>query len=333
MTEKATVTLKDTKAAIMSAYKDALATINDLKAQEFNPAEVKAKEANKKAVEFAEGMQWDLQTVFAQMRNKIDENLRSVQAQLECEKNDLDTIVRAKQALTEELNDLYGISKEAQSFAALVEAQKQRKEAFEAELQQQREATDAYVAEKEAAIDDKLKAWNRENERRVQEWEYNFERECTRRKDELADGLAAAEKKWVEFKEKEAKELEARKDEINKQEAEIAELRKQVASFPEQLEAVKEEAKKKAQQSYAFEVAALKRNHEADMKVLEHETHSLAKARDDLTKKVSDLEAKLESAYEKIQGVASKALEARGNAATTAEVQKAVAAATSGKSR
>jgi hypothetical protein len=106
-----------------------------------------------------------------------------------------------------------------------------------------------------------------------------------------------------------------------------------VEAFPARLETAKEEAKKKAQQSYAFEVNAIKRNHEADIKVLQHETQSLAKARDDLVEKVKDLENKLEAAYEKIQGVASKALESQGNARTTEEIQRAVASTTTGKNR
>jgi hypothetical protein len=173
--------------------------------------------------------------------------------------------------------------------------------------------------------------WEEEKERAKKEWEYAFSRECQERKDALDDVIAKEKKAWLDTQEAEGKELRERADAVARREAELEELLALKESIPQQLEAAKKEAGERAAQSYQFEVRALKRNNDADMKVLQHEVDTLKVAKEGLERKVTDLEAKLESAYDKIQGVAAKALEAQGNAKTTAEIQKAVASTSSGK--
>lgn len=333
MSEKPTVTLKDTKKEIMSAYTTALATINKLKSQQFNPAEIKTKEANEDAIAHTEEMEWDLPTVFAQMRKTIDGNLRSMEGQLEAEKEELNKVRRAKAALTEELDELYGITTEAQSFAALVEAQRKQKEEFDAELERRKLEVDEYVADRKSAMGVEQDLWKEDKRRQEEAWTYNFTRRCQQEEDKFTDTLADKAKAWQMKVEDEEKELEKRREALAKQEAELEQLKEQVQSFPVKLAKAEEDAAAKAKRAFEFEVRAIKNNHDADAKVHEHSIAVLTKANEELTKKVADLEAKLETAYEKIQGVASKALDAAGNAQTIAEVQKAVTGAGSNKGR
>lgn len=331
MAEKPTVTMKDTKQTIMDAYLQELESKNKLKSQEFNPVGIKATETKKKAVKFAEGMQHDLQAKFADMHTTIDTSLRGIQNQLENAKRDLEVVILAKQALTEELDDLYGIQAEAQSLAALVEAQKTLKERFEEAQTMRMAEVDAYVAEKKANIADELTAWNEKAEKVEQEWKYTFDRECRRQKNEFDDSLEAAERTWKQLKDNAEKDMREREDAITKQEQDILRLRGEIEGFDARLEAAREEAKQKAKKSHEFEVRALKQAHEADAKVWVHENQMLKDATVNLSEKNVDLENKLETAFDKFQGVASKALEAQSNAGVVAEVQKAVASATSGK--
>jgi hypothetical protein len=333
MTEKPTVNMKHTKQEIMKAYMAQLAKNNELEAQRFDPAKIKKAEARKAAITHVEEREWDISTAFAAVQKTISNNLRSIQERLEGEKEELDRVVQAKEAHIAELDELYGITKEAQTLAALIEVQKQRKEAFEEELAQRRAQMAEDMQDHKEAISLEREEWAKEKAEKEQDWEYEFTRECKRREDEFADSLEEREKAWLLKLEAENKQFEIREEALEKAEAEVANLRKQVESFPEQLEAAREEAKQKAKQSHEYEVRALKTNHDSDIKVMNHEVVTLREAKKAGEAKIAELETKLEAAYERIQGVASKALDAQGNANTTAQVQQAVASATQGKGR
>lgn len=330
MPEK-TITSKDTKAVILKEYEKALTTIKELKSQQFNPTEIKKKEAEGEAITHTEEMEWDLQTVFARMRRTIDDDLRHMQATLEVEKEELEKVKTARDAIKTELETLYGISVEAQTFAALVESQRQMKEAFELETREHQERMEEEKQAHETGIADSKISYEKERKQRESEWEYSFDRECQQRRDLLDDELAAKRKEWADYLEQQNKLLGERRDSVAGQEAEVAELKDQVANFPARLEAAAADALKKAETSQAIKEAAIKRNYEADMQVEKHKATTLSEALEKCEIKVAALETKLESAYEKIQGVATKALDAQGNANTIAEVQRATASASSGK--
>jgi hypothetical protein len=324
MTEQPELSMRDTKATILSEYERALETIEELKAQQFSPTEIKQREADEMAIMTAEGMDWSLGNVFVAIREKIDQNLREMQSNLEKEKEDLEQVRRAKTALQRELKDLYGISTQAQSFAALVEAQQDRKAKFETELAEQKQRMrEEYEHHRDTITTAEVDA-QAARARREEEWEYDFERKCQVRNDRINDDLAAKMKEHNTLIEAEYKQLEGRKEAIAKQEDEIQELRERVAEIPNEIDAATEDARKKMAASYGIEIGALKRNHEADSKILAHEAKVLMEANTALKAQVLSLEDKLEKAYEKIQGVAAQALEASGNARTTAEVQRAV---------
>lgn len=324
MTDHPEMSMRDTKSTILAAYEQALETIEELQSQQFDPAAIKQKEADETALMVVDDMDWSLGNVFVQIRQKIDDNLREMQGNLEKEKEELDQVRKAKAALQRELKDLYGISAQAQSFAALLKAQQERSDAFELKMAEQKQRLIDEAAEHRTTIHDAANKALVEREQQAAEWQYTFERECQAKTDRVNDDLAAKMKEHNELIESEYKTLEERKQAIRKQEDEIEALRDRVAGIPAEIEAAVTDAKKKLGQSHGIEINALKRNHEADSKILAHEVKVLMEANTGLKAQVSSLEDKLEKAYEKIQGVAAQALEASGNARTTAEVQKAV---------
>ena len=168
--------------------------------------------------------------------------------------------------------------------------------------------------------------------RQEKEWDYDFARRCQAKTDKVNDDLSAKMKEHNTLIEAEYKTLKERKEAIAKQEAEIEALRNRVESIPAEIDLAVADAKKRLDTSHAIEISALKRNHEADQKILAHEVKALSETNKRLSEMVENLETKLEHAYDKIQGVATQALDAQGHARTTAEVQKAVqSAAPSGK--
>jgi chromosome segregation ATPase len=332
MSDQPELTMRDTKATILAEYEHALETIETLKSQQFSPGEIKAREADEIALMATDEMDWSLGNVFVAIREKIDSNLREMQSNLEKEKEDLNQVRRAKAALQRELKDLYGISAQAHSFAALVESQQKRTAEFEEKMaeQQQRIQTEYDEHRKAAILADA--AAKDDRQRQEEEWTYKFQRECQAKTDHVNDDLASKLKEHNALIEAEYKKLGERTEAVKKQETEIQELRERVARIPEEIEAALDESRKKMATTHAIEVNALKRNHTADSKILEHEVAALKETNKSLSEMVGTLEDKLERAYDKIQSVATQALEASGNARTTAEVQKAVAnTPTSGK--
>lgn len=333
MTEIPDVTLRDTKTTIMAALKKTTAALAEAKAQQFAPAEAKAEAKIQKAKELTRQKDWDLDAHFAQAHTMCDESLRQIQNILEREKADLDAVIETKNAVNAELEELYGITREAETFAALVQAKTEYKIKVEAELAEKRAETEAYIQEAKAQFDAEFKELQTENERKQAQWDYEFARETRTKSDMLQDKLRLEQKAWADTLEQETKALAERKADLAKREQELTRLQAIEAEIPAKLEAAAQEARDNTRRSAVIEINAIKRSHEADIRVLEHQAQTLAEAKTSLEAKIQDLETKLERAYAQIQGVATKALDAKGSAATTAEVQKAVAAATSGKGR
>lgn len=324
MTDLPELSMRDTKSTILAEYERAVEAIEALQAQEFDPAAVKRKEANETALTVAEGMDWNLGNVFVAIREKIDNNLREMQHDLEKEKDELDQVRRATETLRAELKDLYGIEAQAQSFAALLKAQQQRSDAFEVKLAEQKtKMREEYDAHRETITATELEIQG-DQERRREAWEYKFARDCQAKADHVNDDLAAKMKEHNAQIEAEYKQLNVRKEAIAKQEDELDELRNRVDGIPAEIDAAIDDTRKKLGTSHGIEINALKRNHDADQKILMHEVKVLTEANNALKTQIITAEDKLDAAYAKIQGVAAQALEASGNARTTAEVQRAV---------
>jgi hypothetical protein len=333
MTEIPNVTLRDTKTTIMAALKKTTEALQAAKAQQFAPAEAKAQAKTQAAQKQVEQKDWDLPSHFATIRTEVERHLRLVESYLDLEKADLDAVIDTKNAATAELEELYGITREAETFAALVQAKNDFAQKVNAELAEKRAETEAYIQEAKAKLEAELTEQETENARKQAQWDYEFARETRTKSDMLQDKLKLEQKAWDDTLEQETKALAEHKADLAKQENELARLRALEAEIPAKLEAAAQEARDKTKRSAAIEVATIKRNHDADCKILEHQVIQLSDAKTALEAKIQDLETKLENAYSQIQGVASKALESQGSAVTTAEVQKAVAAATGGKGR
>lgn len=332
MSAEPQVTSRDTKAVILDEYHRALERIDELESQRFDPAQVKEKEIKAKAVAKAtDPEQTDLDTQFVRIRRGVDDSLRYLQNTLEERRTEVDQLNTAKTALAEELEQLYGIQAQAQSFAALVEAQKERQAAFDEAIQEAREQRALETKEHALTLETERKEFDARQKRMEDEWEYGFTRHKRELNDQAADEIEKMQKDWRNRVEMEEKTLATRREEIEKQEKELEDLRTWFAEAPAKLDEAEARGQKKAAQSAAIEISALKRNHEADIRVLQHEVNTVQTNNAQLADTVDSLEKKLEAAYGKIEAVASKALDSQGNVLAMSEVQRAVAAASSSK--
>ena len=332
MTTEPAVTARDTKATILREYERALEQINELESQRFDPTKIKEREANATAIAKAKSPDpTDLDTQFVTLRRTVDSSLREIQETLDNKREQIEQFTRAEAALQAELKQLYGINAEAQSLAALVEAQKIRKTEFEERLAESREQRAQETKEHALFLQAERAEFDERQKRQQEDWDYKFHRECQAKTNKVNDDLQAKIREHNMLIEAEYKTLEARKEAVAKQESELEDLRTWFGESTAKLEEAETTGRKKALQSAAIETAALKRNHEADVRVLQHEADTLKNANSQLASQVVALEGKLEAAYEKIQAIAAKALDSQGNVLAMSEVQRAVAATSSSK--
>lgn len=320
------VTEKSTKKQILDAYQASIAEIKKLKADQLDPKEAKARSRAKEVAEattpeVVTDVLDELSAFTQRVPNYINETVSVIRGHA-------DKMAELREALEiqkNELQELYDISAEADTLAALVDTKRKVK------------------ADLDESIDDVKKGWAEEREetqkrhareaeeaeqahnRRISEWEYEFKRQVKMKKDELDDSLAARKRDFDSDMAREEKVLAERREELEKREATMTEIETKLTAMEQELvrikearevelQAVKEEAKAKAKTSYAIETNALKKSHEAEVSILAAKVESLELQLRTVHEENSALSIKLDEAYEKIQAVAVKSLESQGNA-------------------
>lgn len=152
-------------------------------------------------------------------------------------------------------------------------------------------------------------------EREREEREYEHERDLKRKNEEMKYAIEQAEKRAIaeaELKKRE-KLLEERERAVKLQEQELADLRKRAENFPSEVETAKEEERKRVTAEEAQKAATLAAleaaQHDGERKVQELKIASLEKQAIDQKHDIEMLRKQLEQAIEKNQTLAAKVIE------------------------
>jgi chromosome segregation ATPase len=264
------------------------------------------------------------------LKTAVGKELSDVSAKLEEETSRYNQMKSAIELKERELKEIFEIERNAYSLAALMEAQKQRKEEFEAEMEERQDLLETDIQqtrqqwqkEKQQYLED-LKEQKKEDEklrkREKEEYEYNFKREQELAKAKLADEIAALEK---ELQKKKAdfeltvttKEtaLQKRESEVAEREKDIDDLQAKVASFPQELEdrinRAVADAVNSVKQAAQKNEELLKKGYEGEQNVLQTRIEGLEKTVASQKQQLEGLTRQLEKAYEKVQDIAVKAV-------------------------
>jgi hypothetical protein len=246
------------------------------------------------------------------------ETYRKIQSAIETKQADLDTI--------------YQVETAASDLAALIDAQRIKKEqfdqemssqkaAFETEIQEmrtqwQREKTDheRQVAEEKASL-------KKDRQREKEEYEYAFTREKAQRKNALEDELQALAKeiaaKRSEFEsgvQERTAALDVREEAVGAREKEMDNLHKEVDVFPKRLETAIQSAAadttKQLTRDFESDKALIQARFDGEKNVLVGKIEALEKMVASQDAQIKDLSRKSEQAYEKVQDIANKAVSA-----------------------
>lgn len=286
-----TVTIKDTKQVIFEAYEEAKKALADAKAGKFDPmAEKKAKE---------------VQAIKENAKTIVEMNI--LNEEIVSKYKDLEAAIKMQE---EELKEYYGITKEVDSILALIEAKK----ALELEMDERYEAKKAEweeeIANQKQMYEDARESLKKERAREIEEYNYKLKRERQVANDKWEDEKAEREAALA----KREAAVEERENAVNLAETEIAVLKAKVEEIPTLIADATSEAatkaKKDADREKAIEVSVVKRELAVEKTLLEKEIEALKEANKRLETQNADLSAKLETAQERVQTIATESVKA-----------------------
>lgn len=298
------ITMKNTKSEILEALNEALARAEQAEKGKLNPEREEGERINKKALDTA--------------RKAVEQNIFS--RELQDKFNDLEKAIESEES---RLQELYGVGREVQKLALVIEAGRERSCAIEREREEKercaRESleklTSEYAqakAEIQAEQDAQAKRLKMERTREEEEYQYDLARARERENNIWADEKAARE---AALQKREAQATEMLSQAESKAEY-IRTLEEKVETIPSLLSAEREAAiaattqALKQEQAHQSALAEMERKNAVVR--LEDKVSYLEKEIETSNKSVHELQAKLDKAYSEIRDLAAKTVESAG---------------------
>ena len=271
------------------------------------------------------------------LKSNISKMLADISEKLSTEAIKFKSLQTAIQTTQQELEELYGIEKAASSLAALIEAQHQKRQQFETELAEEKAQLEKEVettrAEwekekklREAEAKEREAIERKAREREKEDYLYSLKREQQTVRDKLNDEKATLEKEIQLKREAADKDLAEREKAVVGREQELAQLRDQAAAFPKDLTQALDKAVAEATERLKLESKnreeLSRKEFEGARNVLSTRLESLEKANKEQAEQNAKLAKQLETAYQKVQDIAEKAIDGSSQSKTYTELQK-----------
>ncbi len=264
--------------------------------------------ASEDVVQRVKVFQREIETTLDQLARKLSEEAERYRR--------VQQAVDAKKA---ELQEIFEIETGAHSLAALLEAQKQKRAEFEAEMEQIRTRWEAEKRRHEEAFKEKKAAGEKQWEREREEYDYRFEREKDLKTQALTDQLAALERELQQKREAFERESADKEEALLQRDIAVAErekhmsdLEKRVLAFPEETEkAVQKavgDAVQRMKEDAARSEALLVKGFEGERNVLSARIEALESTVEGQRRQIDTLTRQLDAAYAKVQDIAVKAV-------------------------
>lgn len=242
----------------------------------------------------------------------------------------------ALKAKEQELKDVHNLEFEANALVATVTAKQRLVDSYEQKanvlLEEAKEKKKQIIEEanKEAEsiltkMNETIEARSTEEERRVEEWEYQSKRRERKALDELQDKL-----------DKHSKSLNAREQAIEEREAKMGTLEDRVAELENELRTVEaqvdnrivkavEGVERRLHIEHQKEIAILETKYEAKLAISESSANNLAQQLQDYKDRAEKAAEQITAANERVALIATTSLKAGADAATVAKVSEIAA--------
>lgn len=327
------VSMANTKKELLDAYEEAKQRFESLN-KDLLDAEKARKRMEKQVVTATADAQaaQDPVTRLHDLRGAISRELSDLAERFENEIETYRKIQAAIETKQAELDTIYEVETAASDLAALIDAQRIKKERFEQEIADQKAAFESEIkalranwqrekTDHERQVKEQSEAQNLQRQREKEAYEYTFAREKEQRKNALEDQLQALEKEIAlnrgsfegDLQQRTAA-LDDRESAIATREKEMANLQKEVESFPQRSEATVKaavnDATKQLSRDFESQRELMQARFDGEKNVLLGKIEALEKMVASQATLIADLSKKSELAYEKVQDIANRAVTA-----------------------
>ncbi|NCO43448.1 MAG: hypothetical protein COZ06_29770 [Armatimonadetes bacterium CG_4_10_14_3_um_filter_66_18] len=334
------ITMASTKKQMLAAYNELFEKLEEKREAELKPEERIVERQAEEVLGVAESLSLEgIGREVGNLRSEIGATLVALSDKLEEAVGKYVQTTRAVQVREKQLAEIYDIEKAASSLTALLEAQKQKRDEFDAERARRREESEVELAERrdelEAEIASMQEEWDREKalhaalakerdeaekkkrERDAEEYKYTVEREKRVLKEEFEYEKAKLEREAQLQREQLEGDLNTREKALAEREAELEQLRARAESFPEELSTAVDSAIAETRERLAADAETrqelLKRELEGEQRVLQSRLESLQQVVQEQAAQIDRLTKQLENSYGQVQDIAVKAIEGSSN--------------------
>ncbi len=332
MTEK--ISSSNTKAQILNAYEELLKQVQSKKGD--NPKELqKERESIEKVSQASSKTEEGIVKNIAELKLAISESLDSIGQKLLSEQRQFQEIQEAIAIERKKLENLYGISANADSLTALVLAQEEKRCSFEEEMaKKEKEYQEKMAAEKaclESEIEKKRDEWEREKKAQIlqvkeekdalekqrkreqEDYQYTVAQQRKKEQDAYALQKENQERELIENKAAVEKEITEREKSVAEAEEELLSLRKQVEQKPQETDKAVKDAEARVSDSYEtrykFEKELQAKETEGELKLREQTIKTLQDKIKEQDTLIKQLTQKSESSEKTVKDIALKAIE------------------------
>ena len=336
--EAKTVSMTNTKQEMLNAYNTLLEELEKKDKTELKPEKKMEEKKMKEVVKVADSLSSEgAVKEISNLKLEIGKTLAGISDNLEEEVNKYRGIREAIEIKENELKEIYEIEKSSATLAALIEANHQKRQEFESEMDDRKKELHREIQsiraewekekkDYEAKTKEQEAAETKKREREKEEYRYSFNREQQLVKDKFEDEKEKLKNEIQFKKEQMEKELAERENAVSEREDELNELKKKAGAFPKEMEAAVNKAIKETTEAIQREAKnkedLLKKEVEGERNVFTSRIENLAKMVEEQREQITILSEKLEKAYQKVQDVAVKAIEGSSNFQSFAAFQQ-----------
>jgi hypothetical protein len=339
------ISVKNTKSEILKAYEELLAKVQAQKSDQ--PKQMQEVSRKMEVIDRASKNTTEgIISAISSLKLGLAKELDKLNEQLLAEYKKLEEIQTAINLEKKNLEDLYEVNANADSLAAMLLAQKEKKAEFEAGMAQKKSDFDLKMQSESAAFEEKMaiekaqfeavmkqqkeqwkaeqEKWNlqqkevketTEKQRKREEEEYLYNLKITRKKetDLYEETKEKLEKEIAEKRAAFEKEIAEREAKILAAEAELKELRTKADNFPKELEkaiALTEKTiTEKLKMQFDYEQQLTTKQTEGELKLKDQIIVTLQARIKDIETANKELSAKAGNAEANVKDIAIKAIE------------------------
>ncbi len=326
------ISMASTKKEMLDAYREMKQLLLTKADQAQSATKLKEKLKHEAAADVAaQALERNPLDLIRELQAAMTRRLNELAEEFESERARYGKLCEAVANKKQELETIYEVESAAGDLMALIETQRQRKEDFEAtmarrkdelasELTETKEELERARVELEYENEERRKEVEKIRKREREDYDYGLKRERQQRKNALEDEMAQLQQEIDQQRQAFAQESAARQAELDQRERVVTEreksvdeLQRQVDAFPGILErkvaTTAKETTAHISAEYEHKLALQAQQFEGNKNVLSSRIEGLEQLVESLRRQVESLSQQQEKAYEKVQDIATRAVD------------------------